>query len=60
MHYNELNNSKSVAFILQLILLNEATLVLVNDKEGLLDVLGGLCTQANLGEEAFVVEGVSS
>lgn len=47
-------------FLLQLILLNEATLVLVNDCEGLLEVIGGLASQADLCEEALVVERVSS
>lgn len=47
-------------FLLQLILLNEATLVLVNDSEGLLEVIGGLASQADLCEEVLVVERVSS
>ncbi len=46
--------------LLELILLNEAALVLVNDKEGLLDVIRTLSRQTNLGEEALVVEGFSS
>ena len=46
--------------LLQLILLNEAALVLVNDGKGLLDVIGGLGSQADLGEELLVLEGVSS
>ncbi len=46
--------------LLELILLNEAALVLVNDKEGLLDVIKTLSRQTNLGEEALVVEGFSS
>lgn len=46
--------------LLELILLNEATLVLVNDVEGLLHVIAGLAGQANLGKERLVVEGVSS
>lgn len=45
---------------LQLILLNEATLVLVNDSEGLLDVICGLASQADLGEEILVLERVGS
>lgn len=47
-------------FLLQLILLDEATLVLVNDGEGFLEVIGGLASQADLCEEALVVERVSS
>lgn len=46
--------------LLELILLNEATLVLVNDVEGLLHIIAGLAGQANLGKESLVVEGVSS
>lgn len=42
--------------LLQLILLNEATLVLVNDGEGRLDVFGALGSQANLGKEVLVLE----
>lgn len=49
-----------MSVILELILLNEATLVLVNHEESLLDVLWGLGGQASLGEEVLVVEGVSS
>lgn len=45
---------------LQLLLLNEATVVLVNDGESLLDIIRGLGWQANLGEEGLVVKGVSS
>lgn len=45
--------------LLQLILLNEATLVLVNDSEGLLDVIGALASQADLSKEVLVLEGVS-
>lgn len=46
--------------LLQLLLLNEATVVLVNDFEGLLDIIRGLASQAACGEELLVVEGVSS
>lgn len=46
--------------LLQLILLNEATLVLVNDGKGLLDVIGGLACQADLSKEVLVLEGVGS
>lgn len=46
--------------LLQLILLNEATLVLVNDGEGLLDVIGGLGSQADLSKELLVLERVGS
>lgn len=46
--------------LLQLILLNEATLVLVNDGKGLLDVIGGLGCQADLSKELLVLEGVGS
>lgn len=46
--------------LLELILLNEATVVLVNDGEGLLDLIGGLAGQAACLEEGLVVEGVSS
>lgn len=52
--------NKSIAFVLQLILLNEATLVLIDDCESLLDIIAGLGTQTDLGEEILVVEGVSS
>lgn len=46
--------------LLQLILLNEATLVLVNDGKGLLDVISGLGCQADLSKEVLVLEGVGS
>lgn len=46
--------------LLQLLLLNEATLVLVNDAEGLLDVIAGFATQADLSEEILVLERFSS
>lgn len=46
--------------LLELILLNEATLVLVNQVEGFLQILSRLASQANLGEELLVVEGLSS
>jgi len=45
---------------LKLILLNEAALVLVNDEEGLLDLLGGLGGETACLEEGLVVEGLSS
>lgn len=45
---------------LQLILLNEATVVLVNDGEGLLHIIGALAGQAACLEELLVVEGVGS
>lgn len=45
---------------LQLILLNVAAVVLVNDGKGLLDLLWGLARQAALTEEGLIVEGVSS
>lgn len=47
-------------FLLQLIFLNVATLVLVNDGKGLLDVITGFTSQADLGEEFLVVERVGS
>lgn len=46
--------------LLQLLLLNEATVVLVDDGKGLLDVIGRLAGQTACLEEALVVEGVSS
>lgn len=49
-----------LTFLLELILLNEAAFVLVNDGEGLFHIIGGLSTQTDLGEEALVVKGVSS
>ena len=45
---------------LQLVLLNEAAVVLVDDAEGLLHVLGTLASQAAFLEESLVLEGVSS
>lgn len=45
--------------LLQLILLNEATLVLVNDAKGLNDVIFGFASKADLSKETFVVERVS-
>lgn len=60
---NEPINCKLIvncSFLLQLILLNEAALVLVNDEEGLLDVIRRLSAQANLGKEVLVVERVGS
>lgn len=46
--------------LLQLLLLNEAAVVLVNDGEGLLDIFCGLAGQAACLEELLVVKGVSS
>lgn len=46
--------------LLQLLLLNEATVVLVNDGEGLLDIICALAGQTACLEELLVVEGVSS
>ncbi len=46
--------------LLQLLLLNEAAVVLVDDGEGLLDIFCGLASQAACLEELLVVEGVSS
>lgn len=45
-------------FLLQLILLNESTVVLVNDAKSLLDIIGRLGSETNLGEEGLVVEAV--
>lgn len=45
-----------VRVLLQLILLNKAALVLVDDGEGLLDVVGGLAGHAARLEELLVVE----
>lgn len=42
--------------LLQLILLNETALVLVDDGEGLLDLVGGLAGQTTGLEERLVVE----
>lgn len=44
--------------LLQLLLLNEAAVVLVNDAEGLLDLIGRLGGQADLSKEGLVVEGL--
>lgn len=49
-----------VCFSLQLLLLNEATVVLVDDGEGLLHIFGALAGQAACLEELLVIEGVSS
>lgn len=46
--------------LLQLILLNEATPVLVNDFEGLLDNIAGLGGQADLSEELLMLERIGS
>lgn len=42
--------------LLQLVLLDEVTLVLVNDGEDRLDVIGGFASQADLSEEILVIE----
>lgn len=47
-------------FSLQLLLLNEAAVVLVDDGEGLLHIVGALAGQAACLEELLVVEGVGS
>lgn len=47
-------------YLLQLLLLNEAAVVLVNDFEGFLHIIGSFCSQAAGLEELLVVEGVSS
>lgn len=44
--------------LLQLLHLNKATCILVNDLESLLDVVGGLRGKANRVEEGLEVEGV--
>lgn len=41
---------------LQLLVLNETALVLVDDVEGLLDVVRGLASQTACNEELLVVE----
>lgn len=46
--------------LLQLFRLNEAAVVLVNDGEGLLDIICALAGQTACLEERLVVEGVSS
>lgn len=46
--------------LLELILLDEATLVLVNDGKGLLEVVLGFASKAHLVKEPLVVERVSS
>lgn len=46
--------------LLQLILLNEAAPVLVNDIEGLLDFSFSLAREADLCEECLVIERVGS
>lgn len=45
-----------VDVLLELLLLNETTLVLVDDGEGLLHVVAGLFGQPAGGEELLVVE----
>lgn len=47
-------------YLLELILLDEATLVLVNDGKGLLDVVLGFASKAHLTKETLMVERVSS
>lgn len=49
-----------LSVLLQLLLLNEATVVLVNDEEGLLDISLRLGAQAACLEEGLVVERVGS
>lgn len=53
-------HSCKVRVLLQLLLLNEAAVVLVNDGEGLLHIIGALAGQAARLEELLVVEGVGS
>lgn len=53
-------NSCKVCFSLQLLLLNEAAVVLVDDEEGLLHFIGALAGQAACLEECLVLEGVGS
>lgn len=53
-------NEKCWSVLLQLFLLNEAAVVLVNDLEGRLDIVGGLLGQATGSKELLVVEGVGS
>ena len=43
-------------YLLQLLLLNEVALVLVNDAEGLLDVIGGLTGQTAGFEKLCMVK----
>lgn len=45
--------------LLQLILLDEATLVLVNDAKGLSDFIFGFASKADLSKETFVAERIS-
>lgn len=49
-----------VCVLLQLILLNETALVLVNNGEGLLELVGGLAVQTTGLEELRVVEWVGA
>ena len=49
-----------LSVLLELLLLNEATVVLVNDGKGLLDIISGLAGQTACLEELLVVKGVSS
>lgn len=49
-----------MCFSLELLLLNEAAVVLVDDGEGLLHVVGALAGQAAGLEELLVIEGVGS
>lgn len=52
--------SCKVCFSLQLLLLNEAAVVLVDDEEGLLHFIGALAGQAACLEELLVLERVGS
>lgn len=56
----ELEMKSKRGCLLQLVLLNEAALVLVDDGESLLDVIGGLGCQTDLSKEFLVLEGVGS
>lgn len=53
-------HSCKVCVLLQLLLLNEAAVVLVNDGEGLLDIICALAREAAHLKELLVVEGVGS
>lgn len=49
-----------LCILLQLIFLNEATLVLINDGKGLLQLINRFADESNLAEETLVAERVSS
>jgi len=51
-----INSDVLLRVLLQLVLLNEAALVLVNDGEGLLDIIRRLAGQTARLEELLVVE----